>query len=90
MNISRLDVVRAIPADDLPDFAEAIADAAHYLADALDSIPESEDAKAKELWQALEALNTYARLSNRELQASETYLKITERLAAEITRGWHQ
>jgi hypothetical protein len=30
MNISRLDVVRAIPADDLADFSEAIADAAHY------------------------------------------------------------
>ena len=76
MNISRLDVVRAIPADDLADFAESIADAAHYLANALDSIPSSDgiEAKASELWKALEILNCYSNFADRQRKQSEETL----------------
>ena len=76
MNISRLDVVRAIPADDLEDFAESIADAAHYLATALDSIPSDDaiEAKASELWKALEILNSYSNFADRQRKQSEETL----------------
>jgi len=76
MNISRLDVVRAIPADDLADFSESIADAAHYLATALDSIPSDDviEAKASELWKALEILNCYSNFADRQRKQSEESL----------------
>lgn len=76
MNISRLDVVRAIPADDLADFAESIADAAHYLATALGSIPDNDaiDAKAFDLWKALEILNSYSAFADRRQKESEEFL----------------
>lgn len=88
MNISRLDVVRAIPADDLADFSEAIADAAHYLANALASIPSDDaiDAKASELWKALEILNSYSNFADRQRKQSEESLDfsgIEKAIAAE-------
>ena len=76
MNISRLDVIKAIPADDLADFAESIADAAHYLATALGSIPDNDaiDAKAFDLWKALEILNSYSNFADRRQKESEEFL----------------
>ena len=76
MNITRLDVIKAIPADDLADFAESIADAAHYLATALDSIPSDDaiEAKASELWKALEILNSYSNFADRQRKQFEETL----------------
>lgn len=74
--ITRSDVIRAIPADDLPEFSEAICDAAYYLANALDSIPldDAIDARAAELQTALQILNAYATLANRAVKQSEETL----------------
>lgn len=71
MNTKRLEAIQSILVNDLADFSEAIARSYNSLCEAIKLIPEHQDANAKELWQSLEVLITYANFADLRLENLE-------------------
>jgi hypothetical protein len=67
MNITRFEVVKAVKPDDLADFASALADATHYLIEALLLLSDRPDVdqKSQDLWAAYKVVLDYQEISDR-------------------------
>jgi hypothetical protein len=85
----RLEVIKSIKADNLADFSSAMADATHYLIEALtllSSIDPDIDSKSQELWQAFTVAKSYYELAERvaAVQAEDALQEAYDIIAGDI------